>query len=269
MNSKEPRDIRDLKPDELRLRLAEVGRNSIEDSGIFRDYTGKARELQMLERMHLCVLQLEKERAGEEYTVETFTPNLDRDIIEPVEIAAKEIVEQFGVDAASFCLQEMTKSSSEVPDFLKEYVESELKDFGKIVPHWAPPIAQDAAQALEVIARLRKAIEAKQINDVAYAASQLGYLFCKLRVRPFEKATLDGRRLKETRRKGGANTAATTQEEKRLIIDARDARAKRSKCSKKKAAEAVAAQLRTGTLPGIDRPVDYTWKYVADLRVKR
>jgi hypothetical protein len=168
MKPEEPRDIRDLTLDELRLRLAELGRNSVEDSGIFHDYTGNARELQMLERMHLCVLQLEKERAGEEYTAEKFTPNLDRDIIEPVEIAAKEIVEQFGVGAVSFCLQEMTKGSSEVPDFLKSYVESELKDIGKIVPYWAPPIAQDAAKALEVIARLRKGIEANQINDVAY-----------------------------------------------------------------------------------------------------
>ena len=60
MTPEEPKDIRDLTPDELRLRLAEVGRNRVEDSGIFRDYTGKARELQMLERMHLCVHQLEK-----------------------------------------------------------------------------------------------------------------------------------------------------------------------------------------------------------------
>ena len=144
-----------------------------------------------------------------------------------------------------------------------------MLSYGQNLPLDAPPIALDAAICLRNIEYARLSLSSGDTEGAVKASLEAGRHCEKVRVRAHEKAAKDGKRLVETRKKGGKATAKATTEEKLLIIEARDKMVKEKEWPKSKAAEAIAAQLRTGTFPGIDEVIDYSGKYVANLRAER
>ncbi|MEQ8848827.1 hypothetical protein [Botrimarina sp.] len=107
------------------------------------------------------------------------------------------------------------------------------------------------------------------LQVITDAALHAGILYCKMQVREHESAARDGKRIAAARRKGGASTGRLSEAEKRLVIDEIDRVSSKHDRPRIWAAELVAAQLRTGTFPGIKKSVDYTTKYVANLRAER
>ena len=121
----------------------------------------------------------------------------------------------------------------------------------------------DAWTALWAIDKLRKN------QSLFCVAIQLGRIMERLRFDENRPRAIQGTHRKRAQVNGGHESAKATPKEKLLIIEARNKLAQKKEWPKLRAAKDIAAQLRTGEFPGIERRIEYTLGYIADLRPER